>query len=316
MMRKKPHADKERDYYEARLYFRDFYGNPNSITISVRLDFTEFEHIYLPIQNRQLIHPYSDAPQCQVELRCQKLEELLASKLKCLLQRRHSSDLFDFVFSVFISHELEIDRKEIVWTFLRKTIFERAPGVVKGLLLELPFDVIKGLWQKYLVCPKSVVLEFDQAARIFREGIQVLFGDFPIWNERQLAYFPARLRNPIMEAASNLTLLRVRYGGFSRLVEPYSLVFKRRQDGIAREYFYVYDQTGGRHEPGIKAFVQENIQEMENTTEEFQPRFPVELSKAGEEFGSTYFGSRFGGRRRSTNPYGRSVLARGRIYRP
>jgi predicted nucleotidyltransferase component of viral defense system len=145
LLRKKPHADKEVDVYEPRLYFQDFYGNPDSITISVRLDFTEFEHIYLPIQSRQLIHPYSDASQCQVEIRCQKLEELLASKLKCLLQRRHSSDLFDFVFSVFISKELEIDRKEIVWTFLRKTIFERAPGVVRGLLLELPFDVIKGL---------------------------------------------------------------------------------------------------------------------------------------------------------------------------
>ena len=183
-------------------------------------------------------------------------------------------------------------------------------------MLELPFDVIKGLWQKYLVCPKPIVLEFDQAARIFREGIEVMFGDFPTWYGGRDAFFPARLRNPIMEAASNLTLLRVRYGGFSRLVEPYSLVFKRRQDGVAREYFYVYDRTGGGHPPGIKAFVQEKIQEMENTTEQFQPRFPVELSKAGEEFGNTYFGSKFGGRRRSINPYVRSAVARSRTYRP
>ena len=39
---------------QAKLYFRDFYGNPESITISVRLDVSEFEKIYLPIESRPL----------------------------------------------------------------------------------------------------------------------------------------------------------------------------------------------------------------------------------------------------------------------
>src|SRR5579862_51540 len=50
----KSHSDKERKIYEARLYFRDFYGNPFTITISVRLDVTEFDRVYLPIQSRNL----------------------------------------------------------------------------------------------------------------------------------------------------------------------------------------------------------------------------------------------------------------------
>jgi predicted nucleotidyltransferase component of viral defense system len=74
--------------FKIRLYFKDFYGNPDTITISVRLDITEFDRIYLPTQVRQLIHPYSDNAACQAQVRCVKLEEMLASKLKCLLQRR------------------------------------------------------------------------------------------------------------------------------------------------------------------------------------------------------------------------------------
>ena len=46
--------DKQRKVYEARLYFKDFYGNPERIVISVRLDVTQFDRIYLPIQSRFL----------------------------------------------------------------------------------------------------------------------------------------------------------------------------------------------------------------------------------------------------------------------
>ena len=70
---------------------------------------------------------------------------------------------------------------------------------------------------------------------------------------------------------------------------------------MGREYFYVYDSTGGSSGPGIKALVASGIQHIENTNETFEPRFPVEITKAGEVSGSLYFegwpGSRssFGG---------------------
>ncbi len=121
-------GDKERPIYEVRLYFKDFYGNPDAITISVRLDIKEFDRIYLPIQERHLIHPYSEVQECRASIRCLKLEEMLAAKLKCLLQRRYSFDLYDYVYAIFINRELEINRGEIVSTFLKKTIFEPSPG--------------------------------------------------------------------------------------------------------------------------------------------------------------------------------------------
>ena len=140
--------DSRRSVYEVKLYFKDFYGNPDKFTISVTLDVTEFDQIYLPTQTRLLIHPYSDAESCRVELRCLKLEEMLAAKLKCLLQRREVSDLYDLAYSIFLNRDLAVDRSEVVSTFLRKTIFEPSPGVARQLLLELPLGLLKTAWQK------------------------------------------------------------------------------------------------------------------------------------------------------------------------
>ena len=291
----KKNSDKERTIYEARLYFRDFYGNPFTITISVRLDLTEFDKMYLPIQSRFLIHPYSDADVCSVKISVHKLEELLASKLKCLLQRRHSFDLYDYVYSIFVNRDIDVDRSEIVSTFFKKTIFERSPGVVRGLLLDLPLEFFRGFWSRFLVCPKQGIIDFDFALQCFKSNIEELFGKFHPDRYGAIAFFPSYLRNPIMEAASNLTLLEVVYDGRRRMVEPYSLAFKTRKDGFGQEYLYVYDTTGGRSSPpGIKTFVHTKIQELKNTSTGFDPRVPVELGRAGEFAGKTYCTSSFG----------------------
>ena len=108
-----------------------------------------------------------------------------------------------------------------------------------------------------------------------------------------------------MQAGHDLTLLRIRYHGIERMVEPYSLKYKQRRDGLAREYLYVYDRTGGRNSgPGLKSLVYQGVNSIENTDMQFEPRCEVELSKAGQLFGETYFkgspGPRFGLRRSSS----------------
>jgi predicted nucleotidyltransferase component of viral defense system len=284
----KPTVDREVNHYEAKIYFKDFYGNSNGITISVKLDIKEFDKIYLPIQDRNLIHPYSDSGKCVAQVKCLKLEEMLAAKLKCLLQRRHSFDLYDYVYAVFINNELDVNRAEIVSTFLKKTIFGRSPGVVRGLLLGLPFQVFRAAWDKYVVCPKQSVISFDTAMEKFVGSIQELFGEEThVFLER--LFYPAEMRNLILEAGGGRKLMNITYNGYSRVVEPYSLVYKRRKDGHAEEYFYVWDRTGGSSEPGIKTFFNTKISDMKVLEESFEPRYPVELAKAGEPAGSGYF---------------------------
>ena len=289
-------ADSESQIYEARIYFKSFYGEED-FRLRVDLDVKEYDRIFLPIQTRRLIHSYSDAPFCQGDIRCHKLEELLASKLKALLQRRHSPDLYDFVHAVFFQKTLNISRREVLSTFLKQTIYEPEPMVARNLLLELPFQAIRAFWNEYVVCPKPSLFTFDDAENWFKTVVGELFALIEprfayagMGGRSALSYFPSSFREEIMEAARLQRLLRLVYDGMERSVEPYALVFKRRKDGVAREYFYAWDLTGGRSgSVGIKSFIADKIQSVKATEATFQPRFPMELTKSVGYFGASSF---------------------------
>ena len=290
--------DGERTVYDVRIYFRDFYGNPGACTISISLDVTEFEQILLPIQSRQLIHPYSDSDRCRVTLRCLKLEEMVASKLKCMLQREHIADVFDLAYSVAVNRDLDIDRKEVVSTFLKKTIFEGSPLTAKKLLLELPIHTLQDLWTRYIVCPVRSFFDFARATEAVRSFVDSIFltyapavaggfGGAPVYApsaSREFpptTYVPSPARATIISAISRRHVLRVTYDGVSRLVEPYSLAFKRKQDGVGREYLYVYDRTGGRSSgPGVKSFINSKIERVDDTHQEFEPRARMTMASS------------------------------------
>jgi len=280
--------------YEARVYFKGFYGEEN-YNLKVKMDIQEFDKIFLPIQSRNIIHSYSDQHECQGQIRCHQLEELLASKLKALLQRRHSPDLYDFVHAIFIQKVLDIDRPQVVSTFLKKTIYQPNPTVAKNLLLELPFQVIKGFWNQYIVCPTQSAIEFDNAEQHFKDAILNLFSAFTYGGDIISSnYFSAAHRNLIMDAGQSQTLLKIAYHNMTRFVEPYSLTYKIPGDGMGKEYFYAWDRTGGNSgKVGIKSFLQNEIQSLEATDEKFEPRYPVEVSRAGELGDKTYFSQSF-----------------------
>ena len=285
-------ADREKQVSEARLYFRDFFGQESELILGIRLDITQFDRLHLPVQARPLIHPYSDADACSTVIQCAKLEELLATKMRCLLQRRHIADLFDLVYTTTINQELDITVPELLSVFFKITVFGRSPAVVKGLFIDLPLDALDTAWSRFIACPKKSWFSFDTAKNNFRLLIDRLFPG-QATRERSSILFPSSLRNPIMEAGQTLTLLRLGYAGIVRLVEPYSLVFKTRKDGIGREYFYAYDTTGGRSSgPGIKAFLPGKVEAIQNTDRSFKPRVPVELRKAG----AAEIAGRFAGR--------------------
>lgn len=280
-------ADDEVKLYEARVYFKSFYGEEH-VRIRVDLDVKEFDRLFLPIQTRRLIHAYSDAAQCQADIRCVKLEELLASKLKALLQRQHSPDLYDFVHAVFFQKVLNISRREVLTTFLKETIYEPQPLIARNLLLELPFQTIRGLWNEYLVCPRLSIFSFENAETWFKTVVgeifalvepRVAYAGAP--GRAELTYFPSASRYKIMETARLHRLLRFMYDGLERIIEPYALVFKRRKDGVGREYLYGWDVRGGRSgEVGIKSYVADKVHSVVMLDQAFDPRFPIELTKS------------------------------------
>jgi predicted nucleotidyltransferase component of viral defense system len=267
--------------YEVRVYFKDFYGHADHIKLKISMDLTRFDKVFLPIQRVPLIHHYSDTDQVACEIRCVKLEELIASKLKCLLQRQHAPDLFDYAYATKLLGGT-LDKGEVVRTLIRKTIFSRNPFSLKCILKGTAFDYFKETWGVSVICAKQFLLGAEEAIATLLIDLDVLFEGYPDNRLANYAYFGPSLREPIMQAGRTQTLLRIRYKEASRLVEAYSLKYLQKKDGTEREYLYVYNRTGGESEPGIRSLVAENFQSIENTDEKFVPRFPIELCKAGE----------------------------------
>lgn len=233
------------------------------------------------------------------------MEEALADKLKCLLQRQASNDLFDLVYSIFVNNDIAVDKTTIVTTFLRKTIFQPSPQAALELLLAVPFEVMRAYWNK-IVCLTESQMDFTVAVDRFKGELRSLFSSFRYGDASQLAFFPAELRTPIMQAGRSQTLLRMTYDGVQRLAEPYALTFKWRKGGTGQEYLYVWDQTGGRQSrPGIKSLFNWKITSLENTDIKFEPRFEIELAKAGEYGERTTFSSGRSGVLRATRAHPR-----------
>jgi predicted nucleotidyltransferase component of viral defense system len=267
--------------YEVRLYFRDFYGKRGSMKIRISMDITRFDKVLLPIQSRPLIHPYSDTSVLTCEIRCMKLEEIVATKLKCLIQRQHAPDLFDYAYSIRLLGG-ELDKQQVLTTLIQKTIFSRNPFILKGILQRTAFSYFREEWNKSIICAKQLLMNVEDAITAFLGDLEGLFAGYPDNGYAQFTYFNADQRTAIMHAGRTQTLLKIRYSGEDRIVEPYSLKYQMRRDGVAREYFFAHKVSGGSSAPGIKMFTADRMQSVDNTEQTFEPQYQIEMSKAGE----------------------------------
>ncbi len=279
---------------EVKAHFKDFYGDDQALPIRVYMDIAEYDRIVLPIRECQLIHPYSDAATDPPIIRCVALEEILATKLKCLLQRRKSGDLFDYI-RWLVFDDLPVDRSQVLEVFLEKTIYSRAPGAAYDLLMSLPVGLFQKSWDLDIVAPSTCAFEFAAGVERYREHLDALFGEQRHSKPWRLSFFPPEQREPIMKAGQNQHLMRLLYDGYSRVVEPYALKYKVTKEGGGREYFYAYDRSGGSSgERSIKTFVADKVQRIEELEETFEPRFEIELSQAAEFPSDLHFGGRRG----------------------
>jgi predicted nucleotidyltransferase component of viral defense system len=304
-VREKDLAIPEIEALEARLYFKSFYGEEN-LSLRTQLDVTQFDRIYLPVQTKQLIHAYSDNAACATEIQCHKLEEILASKLTTLLHRRNPVDLFDLLYTIIFRDQFGVNRREVVTTFLRKSIFETQPMVARDQLRAVPMAGFGGLW-KSLTAPVLSLFSFDFVASNFQGLIDSLFSLVLPTQPASVAggtggglgpriqrpfggitrpispgfrnYFSADVRNSIIGGGRSLTMVDLTYDGLRRLIEPYKLeYYVRKKDGRGLEYFWGWDTTGGRSgKVGIKQFICDKIQSVQATNRSFRPRFAVEL---------------------------------------
>ena len=63
----------------------------------VKIDLTSDELLAEPAAERPVSHPYSDAPSVSPKVRCYSITELLAEKLRALVERCRPRDLYDVI---------------------------------------------------------------------------------------------------------------------------------------------------------------------------------------------------------------------------
>jgi predicted nucleotidyltransferase component of viral defense system len=288
-----------KEIYRAVLFFADFYGNVEQLSLAVQMDVSTMDPPVLAVAQRSIVHAYSDAGLCQGVITCLALEELIAAKLKCLLQRRHALDLFDVAYAHFLRDEVSIDLKLVASAFLKKTIFRGSPGAAREILLAVPTEGLESDWSERLVCPPPSWLGLDVAAEKVGKFVSEVFSDFRSRSSDSETFFPAALRFPLLRAGAERKMVRFRYDGTMRTVEPYALLFKKPGGGEAREYFYGWNVEGGSSPEGWRTFLGHKIELMEVTGSEFEPRVDIQLSKAAEKSEVVDFGRNESARVRS-----------------
>lgn len=96
--------------YRARIEYQGPLGRLGGTQPRITIDATLYERVVLPLEERALIHPYSDADVCQARITAYPLEEMLAEKMRALLRRRYARDVYDLWF-LFKHHANEMDMK-------------------------------------------------------------------------------------------------------------------------------------------------------------------------------------------------------------
>jgi hypothetical protein len=187
------------------------------------------------------------------------------------------------VVKIIHSGTIPVVKQNILSAFLKKTLFK---GIaVKGkqeMLVEEKFGHIEGSWLQTIICPKNALIVASNAIKLFRDFIETLFDTATLAamgeplgvGAIQYAVRPI-IREAIIQAGRARQLIRMRYNGHDRDVEPYSFKFKvRKQDGRGIEYFYGWDRTRGNT---IKSFFSQQIQNVSILHTKFTPRAVIEF---------------------------------------
>jgi predicted nucleotidyltransferase component of viral defense system len=276
----KPTPDGDSQAIDGRVYFKGFAGDA-SVSMRIKFDVSQYEKIVLPLQRHPIIHNYSDANSCRAQILSYSLEEVLAEKLRSWIQRTRSRDLFDVV-KIVQSKAVPISKANILNAFFQKTLFKQVPMAGRDEMLYDPkFSEIEASWTKTVICPATAIMVAGNAISLFKDFVRALFDQATLQviggRSAPGATYPYNIasgnREAIIEAGKARQLIKMRYHGRNRDIEPYSFRFRMTQD-YAAEYFYGFDRTRGQT---IKSFFLHQIQGVSLLPQKYIPRWVVEF---------------------------------------
>ncbi len=121
----KTRDEQDEEAFKAKVTFigpRKQRGNPTRIEFHLTL----YENVILNPAKLSLLHNYSDS--CQSEISVYQLEELIAEKLRTILQRAFPRDFYD-AWNVLKFHKKKIDTNKMKEVFLKKCEYKKVNPV-------------------------------------------------------------------------------------------------------------------------------------------------------------------------------------------
>lgn len=162
--------------YEGKVAFRGP-TKPQSIKPIIKIDLSFYEKVVLPPVKKEILHPYSD--QFQTEVLTYSLEEILAEKLRSILQQKNRvprpRDFYD-VWTL-----LQMDSSKIMFSKISDVFFKKCE------YKEVDFNSIKDFfdsnllnknriaWKTSIARQVSELIEFDQMIEELRLNLESLF---------------------------------------------------------------------------------------------------------------------------------------------
>lgn len=258
----------------------------------VKLDLTSDELLAdLPVE-RPISHPYSDTPTAIPQVRCYAIAELLAEKLRAIVERCRPRDLYD-VIHLYRHPDLALAAPKVRDLLARKCAFANVVPPTLASVHASPFRAdLEQEWGNMLAHQLPALPPLDQFWNALEDLFRWLEGTAAIITPAPRLVVPGPPIDPLWRPSPMMSTWRsgapieiVRFAGANRLkvrldyraeagrrgprvVEPYSL--RRTNDGHL--LLYVVNDRG---EP--RSYRVDRIAGAEVTNETFSPRYAVEF---------------------------------------
>ncbi len=266
----------------------------------VKLDLTDHERLVLPIDWRDVHHPYSDKPAAGVQVSTYCFEEVFAEKVRALAERLRPRDLYD-VIHLYRRKDLQLDRAKMMAALQEKCDFKKiATPDFESIRLSPLIGELKVSWAQMLAHQLPSLPPFD--------GFWAELPEFFDWLHREVAPVFAPILEVGSKAALDLTwrmprmarswrelgvgapMEVIRYSAANRLcvqldyrketgertqpiIEPYSL--RRTRDG----HYLLFGIKAGTND--ARSYRVDRIRGATSTQQTFRPRYAVELTETG-----------------------------------
>lgn len=139
--------------YKAYLRFQ----GPLSGDRDIKLDISTAELIYYSIEEKEVLDPYSDKEENYL-IKAYSLEESLAEKLRCVLQRSIPRDIYDIW---YLTEQAGVDIEDVAFGFADKSKHKEKDPLLLMEVLQNKEQKYKANWETSLKHQINALPEFD-----------------------------------------------------------------------------------------------------------------------------------------------------------